>query len=94
MVLDRDVELDGHVVGGLGVEGHVLVLGHEVDVMRDVEEGNLYMEAGPLDGAELAEALDDGDVLLAHDVTRGDHHGADDDEKDDGSDHLVSPIVT
>ena len=83
MVLDRDVELDGHVVGGLGVEGHVLVLGHEVDVVGDVDEGDLHVEAGAHDAGEPAEALDDGNVLLAHDVAALGDDEDDQREKDD-----------
>ena len=70
VVLDGDVQLDGHVVRGLGVKGHVLVLGHEAHVVRDVNEGKLHVEAGAGKPVELAQALDDGNVLLAHNVAR------------------------
>lgn len=70
VILNRDVQLNSHVVRGLGVKRHVLVLGHEAHVVRDVNEGKLHVEAGAGEPVKLAQALDDGNVLLAHNVAR------------------------
>ena len=68
MVLHRDIQLDRDVVLGLGIEGDVLVLGHERDVAHTVDDGDAHVEARVHDLMELAEALDDADVLLLDDV--------------------------
>ena len=78
MVLDGHVELDGHVVRRLGVKPHVLVLGHQVHVVSHVDQGHLHVEARLREPMEATESLDDGDVLLAHDVAGGQHQRQDD----------------
>ena len=85
VVLDGDVELDRDVVAGLGVKRHVLVLGHEADVVRDVDERHLDVKAGTRESVEAPQALDDGHVLLPHDVPRGEHDGHDDNHQNDGA---------
>ena len=51
--------------------------------MRDVHERHLDVEALGRDVVELAEALDDGHVLLLDDVARGKDEGGDDDGRDE-----------
>jgi len=83
VILDGHVKLDGDVVRRLGIKRHVLVLGHEVDVVRDVHEGYLDVKALGRDVVKLAKTLDDGHVLLLDDVARGEDDGGDDDDQDE-----------
>ncbi len=90
VILDGDVQLDGHVVGGLCVEGHVLVFGHEAHVVGDVDEGELHVKAGAGEAVELPQPLDHRDVLLTHDVARREHENRNNDDKyDHGHEELL-----
>ena len=59
LVLDADGDLDEDVVVGLGFDGELGLLDHEIDEVDALGEGNEEVKAGTGDAVESTKALDD-----------------------------------
>ena len=85
--LDRHRRADGHVVLGLAVERVARLLRAQVDLGgAALDDRNQEVKARLHDTVELAEALDDGRLLLPHDEQHRRTKGRGPDRRDDEQD--------